>query len=187
MRACLVNPVVRAILRSRLHGLLSRSLMLMTYTGRVSDRTFTIPVMYARQNGHLLVYVGHHESKAWWRNLRGGAPVHVHFGREDFAGTARLVDGDAGVRADYVRRFPHARKALDRDFDPMFVEVTDIQPVQRPTDLATSPRRGISWDGTDERDARRRRSRRASGIFRAIGDPHSRIPDPRRVDRGAQI
>ncbi len=36
------NPFVRALLRSRLHGLLSGSLLLVTYTGRKTGRTFAI-------------------------------------------------------------------------------------------------------------------------------------------------
>lgn len=129
MRPHLVNPVVCSILRSRLHGLLSGSLMLVTYTGRVSDRVFTVPVMYAPHNDDLLVYVGHHDAKRWWRNLRGGAPVHVHVRGVDFAGTARIVDGAPELRSDYLERFPHSRRALNGDADPVFVEVTNLQPV----------------------------------------------------------
>jgi F420H(2)-dependent quinone reductase len=129
MRVRFVNPLVRSILRSPVHGLLSRSLMLMTYSGRVSDRTFTVPVMYAQHNGDLLVYVGRRHAKRWWRNLRGGAPVHVHIRGEDFAGTAHVVAGAPELRADYVDRFPHSRRALDDDADPVFVEVTNLQPV----------------------------------------------------------
>jgi F420H(2)-dependent quinone reductase len=124
-----VNTVVRSLLRSPLHRLLSDSLMLMTYTGRISDRTFTIPVLYARHHGDLLVYVGGHERKSWWRNLRGGAPVHIHVGGADFAGRARVVDCEPERRAGYLERFPRCRKALDHDVDPVFVEVTNLQPV----------------------------------------------------------
>jgi deazaflavin-dependent oxidoreductase (nitroreductase family) len=124
-----MNSVVRSILESPLHGLLSGSLMLVTYTGRVSDRTFTIPVMYARHGGDLLVYVGGHERKTWWRNLRGGAPVHVHVRGDDLAGVARVVDGESELRADYLERFPRSRRALEDDADPLFVEVTNLQPV----------------------------------------------------------
>ena len=129
MRPHFVNPVLCSILQSPLHGLLSGSLMLMTYTGRVSDRVFTVPVMYARHDGGLLVYVGHHNAKRWWRNLRGGAPVHVHLRGVDFAGTARVVDGAPELRADYIERFPRSRRTLDHEADPVFVEVTNLQPV----------------------------------------------------------
>jgi F420H(2)-dependent quinone reductase len=103
--------------------------MLLTYTGRVSDRTFTVPVLYARHGGDLVVYVGRHRAKRWWRNMRGGAPVHVHVRGEDYAGTARVVDGAPELRADYVDRFPRSRRALNDDSDPVFVEVTNLRPI----------------------------------------------------------
>jgi F420H(2)-dependent quinone reductase len=129
MRTRFVNPVIRSILRSPAHRLLSGSLMLVTYTGRVSDRTITIPVMYARCDCGLVVYVGEHTRKKWWRNFRGGAPVHVHVGGDDFAGTARVVDGTPELRRGYVERFPHSQRALDDDADPVFVEVTNLHTI----------------------------------------------------------
>jgi F420H(2)-dependent quinone reductase len=125
-----VNPIVRSILRSSLHGILSRSLMLITYTGRLSDRAFTIPVMYAQRNGDLLVYVGHHERKSWWRNLLGGAPVHARVRGADLAGVARVVDGEPETRERYLARFPRAARALDADADPIFVHITSLQVVE---------------------------------------------------------
>ena len=44
-----VNPLLRAVLRSPAHGLLSRRVVLITVTGRRSGRTFTFPVQYSRQ------------------------------------------------------------------------------------------------------------------------------------------
>ena len=72
-----VNPVVRAVLRSPAHGLLSGHLMLLTVTGRRSGRTFTFPVAYHQEGRRIRVDLGLPERKRWWRNLRGGAPVTV--------------------------------------------------------------------------------------------------------------
>jgi hypothetical protein len=55
--------------------------------------------------------------------------VHVHVRGVDFAGTARIVDGAPELRSDYLERFPHSRRALSEDADPVFVEVTNLQPV----------------------------------------------------------
>src|SRR5262249_17743027 len=41
-----INPVIRALLRSPVHGLMSKSLMLITFTGRKSGRRYTTPVRY---------------------------------------------------------------------------------------------------------------------------------------------
>ena len=43
----LYNPFVGALLRSPLHGFMSNSTMLLTYTGRKSGKTYTTPVSSA--------------------------------------------------------------------------------------------------------------------------------------------
>lgn len=72
-----VNPIVRAVLRSPAHPLLSGHLMLLTVTGRRSGRTFTFPVAYTQDGDRLTVTLDWPERKRWWRNLRGGAPIAV--------------------------------------------------------------------------------------------------------------
>ena len=42
----LYNPIVAGILRSPLHGVMSKSVMLLTYRGRRSGRIFTTPISY---------------------------------------------------------------------------------------------------------------------------------------------
>ena len=70
-----VNPVVRAILRSRLHVLISRRVALLEYRGRRSGRRLTVPVNYRRDGDELRLVSS--PGRVWWRNLRGGAPVRV--------------------------------------------------------------------------------------------------------------
>jgi deazaflavin-dependent oxidoreductase (nitroreductase family) len=109
----LVNPIVRALLRSRLHGVLSGSVMLITYTGRRTGRRRTIPVMYARADATLLVNVGLAERKRWWRNLQDGAPVEVLVERRSARGRAEAITGDeARTELDrYAARFPRAARS----------------------------------------------------------------------------
>ena len=52
------NPVVSAILRSPIHGMLSRRVMLLTVRGRRTGTWYTVPVGYVRQDGALDVLVG---------------------------------------------------------------------------------------------------------------------------------
>ena len=120
------NPFVRALLRSRLHGLLSGSLLLVTYTGHRSGRTFTIPVMFAEVGADLVVYVGGSREKVWWRNLGGGAPVHVRLQSRALAGTATAVVGDPELRERYLARFPRVEKSLAADATPVFVRITGL-------------------------------------------------------------
>src|SRR5919197_826791 len=66
-----VNPALRMVLRSPLHGLASRRLALITYTGRRSGREHTIPVFYRDKGDEVTIAVGWPERKVWWRNLTG--------------------------------------------------------------------------------------------------------------------
>jgi F420H(2)-dependent quinone reductase len=71
------NPIVAAILRSPVHGVLSRSVMLVTVRGRRTGTWYTVPVGYVGQDGALDVLVANRQVKTWWRNLEGGAPVEL--------------------------------------------------------------------------------------------------------------
>jgi hypothetical protein len=73
-----VNLALRAVLRSRAHGLASGRVALITYTGRRSGREYTIPVFYRDQGDEVTIAVGWPDRKVWWRNLTGeGAPVRL--------------------------------------------------------------------------------------------------------------
>jgi len=83
-----VNPVVRTLLRSPAHPLLSGHLMLLTVTGRRSGRAFTFPVAYSQDGDRLTVTLDWPDRKRWWRNLRDGAPVVVELRGDRRTGTA---------------------------------------------------------------------------------------------------
>jgi deazaflavin-dependent oxidoreductase (nitroreductase family) len=85
-----VNPVVRAGLRSPAHRLLSGHLALLTVTGRRSGRTFTFPVGYQRDGDRVTVGVDWPERKRWWRNLLEAARVEIRL-----AGVRRTGTGQA--------------------------------------------------------------------------------------------
>src|SRR4051794_9581129 len=67
-----INPIMTALLRSPLHRLLSGTLMLLTYTGRKTGQSYTIPIGYfAWHTDELMVF----SSAGWWTNMRDGKPV----------------------------------------------------------------------------------------------------------------
>jgi deazaflavin-dependent oxidoreductase (nitroreductase family) len=92
----MVNPVVKAILRSPLHRLLGKHLLVLTVTGRKSGRTYSVPVgRYDAGDGGLLLSAG----GAWRHNLRGGADVRVTLdGRERPAYAILVEDPDEAAR-----------------------------------------------------------------------------------------
>jgi len=97
-----VNPGLKAILRSPAHGLASGRLALITYTGRKSGRAYTIPVLYRDKGDEVTIAVGWPDGKVWWRNLTGeGGPVRLVVRGQELTGHAVATrDGgrDALVR-----------------------------------------------------------------------------------------
>jgi hypothetical protein len=93
-----VNPMVRWILRSPIHGILSSRLALITVTGRRSGHVYTMPVGYRQGRETVTINVGAPDRKQWWRNLRDGGPVRLRLQGEDRDGWATVTgDQDSGV------------------------------------------------------------------------------------------
>jgi F420H(2)-dependent quinone reductase len=113
-----INPLVRAVLGSPLHRLLSRKLLLITIRGRRTGRLHTLPVGYAQDGDTLYVLVGDYQTKTWWRNLQGGAPVQLRLRGRTVAATGSLLrwesDAEAlvGALGHYLALFPAARRSL---------------------------------------------------------------------------
>jgi hypothetical protein len=87
------NPVVRAVLSSPLHPLLSRRLALITVTGRQSRRRYTFPVGYRQDGDRVIIHVGQPERKHWWRNLTETGQVEMRIRGTRCNGQA-LAHGD---------------------------------------------------------------------------------------------
>jgi deazaflavin-dependent oxidoreductase (nitroreductase family) len=111
----LVNPLVRAILRSPVHGMLSRSLLILTYSGRRTGRMRSLPVMYAEEsNRDLVIFAGSPDEKTWWKNLIEPAPVSIILRGRRFNANACAIPGGPRVEAawkTYTAKFPKASVA----------------------------------------------------------------------------
>lgn len=89
-----VNELVKFILRSPLHRLLSKNRMLLTFTGRKSGKHYTIPLSYVQEGETILCITG---NTSWWRNLRGGVPVKVMLKGQERDGMAQAIFDDPAV------------------------------------------------------------------------------------------
>src|SRR5882757_6041451 len=92
-----VNPIMVALLRSRLHRLASKNFMLLAVTGRKSGRSYTLPVSRHEQPDGTLVVSA---AGSWRHNLRAGGDVRVTLdGRER---TAHVTPEEDPLRAAEV-------------------------------------------------------------------------------------
>lgn len=116
----LYNPFVVALLRSPLHGIMSGSTMLITYRGRRSGNEHTTPVNYIRDGDTLLVVSS--RDHAWWKNLRGGAPVTVRVGGRELSGVGEAFEGEAAIEEGglltVLRRVPAYRRYFRIEIGP---------------------------------------------------------------------
>ena len=94
------NRLVAVLLRSPLHRVVSGRLALITVTGRISGRSFTIPVMYEPTEAGIEIPVMWPERKRWWRNLRQEADVRLRLDGRDRAGRAIAHERDGQVSVE---------------------------------------------------------------------------------------
>ena len=107
----LANPVVRAVLDSRAHGILSGRLVVVSYRGHRSGRTFRIPLRYARSpHGQLVAIAVQPEQKLWWRSFTEPAPATLTFRGQRVEARGALTEGDTRERAlaVYAARYPRS-------------------------------------------------------------------------------
>jgi hypothetical protein len=107
------NVIVRFLLRSPLHFLLSNTLMLLTYLGRKSGKRYTNPVSYMREGDVVTVFT----YRSWWQNVRGGAPVLVEIKRHRMGGTAEAISDDKTAIATELLAFLRKNPTLARGYN----------------------------------------------------------------------
>jgi deazaflavin-dependent oxidoreductase (nitroreductase family) len=106
-----VNKTMKFVLRSPLHGMVSKTVLLITFTGRKSGKAFTTPVSYSQQDDQ--VYIFSHAK--WWKNLHSGTPVTLRIRGQDMQGLADqpVVEDKEAVAAGlaaHLRKVPSDAK-----------------------------------------------------------------------------
>jgi hypothetical protein len=80
-------PVAALATSPRFGGLIGRNITTITYTGRRSGRTFSIPVAYRRSGDEIEIAANMPDAKMWWRNFLGdGAPLTLRLDGTQRAG-----------------------------------------------------------------------------------------------------
>lgn len=85
-----VNRTMTFVLRSPAHGLVSKSILLITFSGRKSGKTYTTPVSYSQSGDQVHIFT----HADWWKNLRSDAPVSLRIRGRDYQGLADAVAED---------------------------------------------------------------------------------------------
>jgi deazaflavin-dependent oxidoreductase (nitroreductase family) len=125
----LLNPLMKRILRSRAHSLVSDNLLLLTFRGRKSGRAYTTPVSYVQEGETLLLMT----ESPWWRNLEGGADVTVQLRGQARRGRA-TAEAEPEATAQVFERAlkAHGPAYLRRRYrvnlksnDPAFAELVE--------------------------------------------------------------
>lgn len=112
------NPMMVWLLKSPLHGMISRGVMLVSVTGRKSGKMISTPTNYLR-DGTTLWVISWRDRK-WWRNLRGGAKVRVLLAGRSVEGRGQVIEDEVAVAHslfDYYRRVPQYAKYVKIGMD----------------------------------------------------------------------
>jgi hypothetical protein len=94
-----VNPMLRFLLRTPLAGPARKQLMVLSFTGRKTGRSFSIPLSAHVIGGDLYALTG----AGWKQNFRDGAPVEVVYDGKTTAMRGELIR-DRAVVSDLVLR-----------------------------------------------------------------------------------
>ena len=98
-----INPFVIRLLKSPLHGLASKDIMLVSVTGRRSGRSYTRPVSYVQEGDTVRCLSS--TTTAWWKNLEGGAPVSLRLRGREVPGHGEAIRGEPKRIADALTAF----------------------------------------------------------------------------------
>ena len=105
----IVNRVMRLLLNSPLHGVMSGSVMVIYYTGRKTGRRRSTPVRYLREGESSVVCLTGRET-GWWPNFLEPRDVELQLAGHRVAARAHAQPDDtehkASVLRETLRRFP---------------------------------------------------------------------------------
>lgn len=107
------NAIIRWVLQSPLHRLLSGSTLLIEYKGKLSGNTYAVPVNYFQDDDRLTVVSL--RSRTWWRNFRGGLSTQVVLQRRKSQAFGVSIEAEDAV-AEHLLRVLSANPQVARYF-----------------------------------------------------------------------
>ncbi len=103
----LINRVMKLLLASPLHGVMSASVMTIYFTGRKTGRSRSTPVRYLREGGTTVICLTSRQT-AWWQNFLEPTAVELQLAGRRVAATAQSLPDDV------IRKEAALRRTLDQ-------------------------------------------------------------------------
>ena len=112
------NPMISWLLRSPIHAMLSKNLILVSVTGKKSGKVITFPTNYLQDKNTL--WLVSWRDRNWWRNLRGGAKASILLAGQSHEGTGQVIEDEQEVAQglqDYYQKAPQSAKYVNIKLD----------------------------------------------------------------------
>lgn len=114
-----INKAMKFVLRSPMHNMVSKTVLLITFTGRKSGKSYTTPVSYSQSGDQVSIFT----HAAWWKNLCCVAPVKLQLRGRELQGLAEPVAEDkhtiATGLAAHLRQVPSDARYYGVTFDEL--------------------------------------------------------------------
>ena len=112
-----VNNTMKFMLRSPMHRLVSKNILLITFTGCKSGKTYTTPVCYSQEGNQIYIFT----HARWWKNLCNCTSVTLRLRGREVQGVPEPIVEDKGAiaakLATHLRRVPSDARYYDVTFD----------------------------------------------------------------------
>ena len=112
-----VNNTMKFMLRSPMHRLVSKNILLITFTGCKSGKTYTTPVCYSQEGNQIYIFT----HARWWKNLCNCTSVTLRLRGREVQGVPEPIVEDKGAIAaklvTHLQRVPSDARYYDVTFD----------------------------------------------------------------------
>jgi len=108
-----LNQLMTFLLRSPLQGPLGSQLVLLTFTGRKSGKTYTTPLGYTREGNTVVLFTDH----PWYKNLQENPSVTLRLQGKQVQGNAEVIHDDKERIAKELASFVHQRPGAARAYN----------------------------------------------------------------------
>ncbi len=86
----ILNPIMKTILKSPFHSVVSGQIMILSFQGVKSGKAYSTPVSYSKENDNIVCFT----HAKWWKNFTNGAEVTLRIQGQDFNGHAEAISDE---------------------------------------------------------------------------------------------